>query len=112
MVAAADRSVLAWGIAAIALLIACALAISLSGDMVVLAADQSLLLWGIAAIALLIACGLATHRLFGWDPRNMLSSREWQLAGKIGAIAFFLLLLLMTNNSQELPEELFIYGRF
>ena len=74
--------------------------------------DYELLAAAVGLLLLVTGCGWLFQKCFGVEWKTILTRREWQLALKLAGIVLLTLLLILAQNALQLPQEMFIYGRF
>lgn len=74
--------------------------------------DLVLLLTATGFLALVILLCAVVGRFFGVSWRRVLTAPEWRVAARLVCLLALLWLLLLCRNALDLPQEMFIYGRF
>ena len=74
--------------------------------------DYELLAMAAGFLFLVAGCGWFFQKWFRVEWKTILTRREWQLALKLAGIVLLALLLILAQNALQLPQEMFIYGRF
>lgn len=74
--------------------------------------DLTLAVWAISYLTFVILLLYGAGRVGSIRWYEILYLREWMIAFKLLCIVALLLLLVLLNNARDLPQEVFIYGRF
>ena len=74
--------------------------------------DFALVAWATGYLALVVLLLLGAGKALSVRWRDVLNAREWAIAAKLACIVFLLLLLILGQNALDLPQQMFIYGRF